>query len=53
VLRYPSAAFPAPSSFLTDAGVGFVIDPVGVYIAKGLSYIQERPHVEIRVQHRF
>jgi hypothetical protein len=53
LLRYPSAAFPAPSSFLTDAGVGFVIDPVGVYLAKGLSYIQERPHVEIRVQHRF
>jgi hypothetical protein len=53
LLRYPSAAFPAPSSFLTDAGVGFVIDPVGVYLAKGLSYIQERPHVEIRVQRRF
>jgi surface antigen Omp85-like protein len=52
-LRYPTNAFPAPSTFLTDVGVGFVIDPVGVYLAKGLSYIQERPHVEIRVQHRF
>ena len=52
-LRYPTNAFPAPSTFLTDVGVGLVIDPVGVYIAKGLSYIEERPHVEIRVQHRF
>jgi hypothetical protein len=52
-LRYPTNAFPAPSTFLTDVGVGLVIDPVGVYLAKGLSYIQERPHVEIRVQHRF
>jgi hypothetical protein len=52
-LQYPSGDFPAPGTFLTDVGIGLVIDPVGVYLAKGLSYIQERPHVEIRVQHRF
>jgi Omp85 superfamily domain len=52
-LRYPTNAFPAPDTFLTDAGLGFVVDPVGIYFAKALSYIQERPHVEIRVQHRF
>jgi hypothetical protein len=52
-LRYPNNAFPAPGTFLTDAGLGFVVDPVGIYVAKALSYIQERPHVELRVQHRF
>jgi hypothetical protein len=52
-LRYPSNAFPGPSTFMTDAGVGLVVDPVGIYLAKALSDLSERPHVEIRVQHRF
>jgi hypothetical protein len=52
-LQYPANAFPAPDTFLTDVGVGVMIDPVGVYVAKSLSTIGERPHFELRLRRRF
>lgn len=52
-LQYPASTFPNLRTFMTDAGLGFSIDPVGIYVAKALSRPEERPHFVIRVRRTF
>ncbi|HZS61055.1 MAG TPA: BamA/TamA family outer membrane protein [Gemmatimonadaceae bacterium] len=52
-LQYPASTFPNLRTFMTDAGLGFSIDPVGLYVAKALSRPEERPHFVIRVRRTF
>lgn len=52
-LQYPANAIPSLNTFLSDVGVGVMIAPVGLYVAKSLSTIGERPHFELRLRRRF
>jgi hypothetical protein len=52
-LQYPAGTFPNLRTFMTDAGIGGTIDPVGIYVAKALSRPEERPHFVIRVRRTF
>ncbi len=52
-LQYPADAFPALHTFMTDVGVGGMIEPVGIYVAKALSRPEERLHFVIRVRRTF
>ena len=52
-LQYPASTFPNIRTFMTDAGLGATIDPVGIYVAKALSRPEERPHFVIRVRRTF
>jgi hypothetical protein len=52
-LQYPASTFPNIRTFMTDAGLGVSIDPVGIYVAKALSRPEERPHFVIRVRRTF
>jgi hypothetical protein len=52
-LQYPASTFPNLRTFMTDVGLGGMIDPVGIYVAKALSRPEERPHFVIRVRRTF
>ena len=52
-LQFPAAELPPLDSFMSDAGVGISIAPVGLYVAEPLSRGNGVPRVVIRVVQRF
>jgi DNA-binding NtrC family response regulator len=52
-LHYPADAFPAPRTFLADAGIGLVVDPVGLYVAQAISRAGLAPRLVVRIRQRF
>jgi two-component system nitrogen regulation response regulator NtrX len=52
-LQYPAGSFPAPGTFMSDAGVGVNFSPIGLYLAEPISRGTGFPRVVVRVVQRF
>jgi len=52
-LHYAADAFPNPDSFLADAGLGIVVNPVGLYVAQAISRAGLAPRLVVRIRQRF